>query len=361
MNGRSVSILFLVAALTPLAVTPVFTQIKEVERDEIGAAAPSYERTVEMVELKNAAPRQIEEALKTISRNWNLFPSLQFLACPIPDVGKDVLFLRGYDDEVAPARRVAEFLDGFYPAPSAGISLFRMPLDHISAPAMRLMLLAVSDKAGLGWTPDGFLVFPPGYKGSLFFRGTAAGAKEAREIKEELDRPRYGSIVDMLAGFWGAFRRDLSAHFLAVATYVVSALLLILLHFLLIKLPWLGKRYERCFTLIWTKVLDNVKGRDFAFEVLKSIAATAVESAEQSFRGEVKRDLQAAGVVRPEVKKARAVAIARELMVYRGFNPDDLQVKRVIDNLIEAKVYGLDGTTHSSRTFKKPGGRSTED
>lgn len=301
----------------------------------------AYERTVEMVKLENATPRQMEQSLATLTKNWNLFPSIQFLIFQVPGIEKEVLFLRGYTHEVKRAGRLAELLDGLYPDLPDQADLFRIPLNYVSAPAMREKLLALSRSAGPGWTPDQFLIFPPGRRGSLFFRGTGPEAKRVRELKEELDQPRYESFFDMLTGFWRIFREDISSHFLVVTTYVVSALLLLLLHFLLVNVPWLGKRYERCFTLIWTKILDNVKGRDFAFEVIKSIAETAVESAEQYSLTEVKQGLRSAAEVKPEEKKARAIDIARELLIYRGFKPDDPQVRRMVDDVIEAKVYKL--------------------
>ncbi len=338
MKRRNVPVFLLFAVLLPLFPLAVFPQAGEVKEKTPEMAAPGYERSVEMVELENAAPDEIEAALKAFTRQWQLFPSLQFLASPAPSAGRKLLFLRGYADEVALARKIAEYLDGFYPAPSARLALSRLPLEHVAAPEMRKKLLALSAVADLGWTPDRFLVFPSGSGGSLFFRGSGPEADEVREVKEELDQPRYSTALDLLAGFWRGFRRDFSTHFLTVTTYVVSALLLLLLHFLLVKTPWLGKRYERFFTLIWTKVLDNIKGRDFAFEVIKSIAETAVESAEQSTRAGEEGGLRAAG---EGGKKVRALAIARGLLVYRGFNPDDPQVKRVVEDLIEAKVYKL--------------------
>ena len=119
-----------------------------------------------------------------------------------------------------------------------------------------------------------------------------------------------------------------------MSTYVSAALLLLLVHFILVKLPFLGRIYERWFTLIWTKILDNVRGRDFAYEVIKSLIRTAVLSTEQSAR----RDKACGLAVSAAEKKSRALSVSRDLLRFRGFNPDDPQIKRLTDDLIEAEV-----------------------
>lgn len=318
--------------------SPVFSQSGEVTATEKKPADSNYRRVVKIVILENTNPERMEQTLAGISKIWGLFPSLEYLPHPVPGGEKAVLLLRGYADEVDLAREIAESLDR---AVGASPALFPLPLDHLRAPLMKEKLLDLSRSAGLGWEKEQFLIFPPGSRGSLFFRGGGEEAKKVKELKNALDQPYYGSFLDSWVNFWRVFRRDAASHFITIATYVASALLLILLHFIFINIPWLGKRYEKWFTLIWTKVLDTVKGREFAFEVIKSIAEIAVESTEQYAVGEVKRGLTSGAEVKGEGKKERARSIARELLIYRGFNPDDPQVQRIVDNVIEARIYEL--------------------
>jgi len=194
---------------------------------------------------------------------------------------QELLFLRGRNDEVESARRIAEQLDGLYPAGEDPGPITSLSLTSLSAGSMRDKILALSGQVGLGLAPEQLIIFPDKTGGSLFFRGTASAVSQVREIKKELDQSRHESLSDLIFGFLRGFREDLSVHFLTVSTYAASAVLLLIIHFILIHLPWVGKFYQRWFTLIWTRLINDVKGRGVAFEVIKSLAETAVETVEQ--------------------------------------------------------------------------------
>ena len=302
-----------------------------------------YGRTVELVTLRNAPPAQIEQALRAISRKWGLFPSLDYLTFQFSTDRGNLLLLRGEEEEAARAARVATALDGFFPSPKPASALFRISLSHLSAPAMRDKLLELSRLEEQSWTDDQFLIFPPGPGGSLFFKGTAAEAQTVRELRDELDQPRYETFADMVFGFWRTFRADLSSHFLIVSTYAASALILLLLHFILVHIPFLGKYYERAFTLIWTKIFDNVKGRGFILDVIRKSAVTAVESVEQSVSQKGPAQPRQASAVPPEDKKRRAMAVASGILKFRGINPADPRIRSLVSEEIEAEVYRLEG------------------
>ncbi len=305
------------------------------------APAAGYERVVEIVTLKNAPPARMQQTLKAIGQKWNLFPSLQIYIFQDESAHANLLFVRGYAAEVTLAVQVTGTLDKLFPPAEEGTILSPLPLKYVRAPAMKKKLLELSRTTGLGWQPGQLLIFPPGPSGSLFFNGSAAAAKKAGELKTELDQSYYGSFGDLCGRFWRAFRSDVGDNVITVSTYVISALLLLLLHFLLIKIPGIGRVYERWFTLIWTKLLDGIKGKDFALEVIREITETAVISSEQYSRAEIKSGRKTKADITPAGKKERARRIARQLLAYRGFNPDDPQVKRVVDDIIEAEVYDL--------------------
>jgi len=326
-----------IIALIPLLLflPPVSAPGDEPPPDVFGEPAAAYDRAVVMVTLRNASPDRIRENLALLNRNWGLFPSLQYLPLPVPESDGEILFLRGRQDEVEEAARIAEAMDR---SPAEPPPLAPVPLGHLGGTSMREKLLALARSAGLDLDPEQLLVFPPGPGGSLFFRGRGAEAKQIRDLKTELDQPRYGSPADLASGFYREFRKDLSSHFLTVTTYAASALILLCLHYLLCRIPWLGKKYQRWFTLIWTRLIHDVRGRDFAYEVLKDLARTAADSVEQSSRRPLGSGGPSAAPESPEIKKSRAMAIARDLLVFRGFNPDDPEIKRLVSDLVEAAV-----------------------
>lgn len=331
----------IIALFLLLMLLPGYSSGEETGMDAAGETAAAYDRTVSLVALRNAPPARIREYLLLINRSWGLFPSLQFLEFPVPEGGSELLLLRGREEEVREAARIAEALDRLYPSAAEPEPLAPVPLAHLGGPTMREKLLALARSAGLALQPEQLLVFPPGSSGSLFFRGPAAEAKQVRELKAELDQPRHGSPADLWSGFYREFRKDLSASFLAVATYAASALILLCLHFLLGRVPWLGKIYGRWFTLIWTRLIHDVRGRDFAYEVIKKLVETAVDSVEQLSRRPLATAGSPAVPVSPETKKSRAMAIARDLLVFRGFDPDDPEIQRTVSDLVEAAVYRL--------------------
>lgn len=318
---------------------PAFTRAGQDSPPEAGQAG--YEKQVEVVTLNNIAPARMQQVLQAISRKWNLFPSLQIYAFSDQPAGADLLFLRGYNTEAALARRVAESLDKASPVSARITTISPLPLKYVRAPAMKKRLLELSRTSGLGWQPGQLLIFPPGPSGSLFFVGSSSEARKAGELKSALDQSYYGSFQDLCGRFWRTFRGDISDSIITISTYIISALILLLLHYFLIKIPGIGKIYERWFSLIWTKLLDGIKGRKIALEVIREIAETAVLSSEQYSRTEIKSGRKTPAEISSAGKKERALRIARQLLIYRGFNPDDPQIKQVVDDIIEARVYDL--------------------
>jgi len=338
MLKKSACLILLLTLTSAAPLYPLFSQSGEGDPPEKKPAGSDYQRVVKIIILENIGPAEVEETLSGISKTWGLFPSLEYLSLSLPGAEKEILILRGYAADVTLAEEITSSLDAAHPASAA---LFPLPLENLRAPLMKEKLLELSREAGSGWEEKQFLIFPPGPAGSLFFRGAAPDAKKVKVLKDALDQPQYGSFTDSWVNFWRVFRRDAASHFITISTYFASALILILIHFILIKIPWLGKRYERCFTLVWTKLLDTIKGRDFAFEVIKSITEIAVESAQEYGQDEGGEPVAAGAVPGATSRRERARSIARELLVYRGINPDDPQVERVVDNVINAEILKL--------------------
>lgn len=321
------------------------------EEPGISELAPgSHDRITVPVKLNDSSPEQIEEAIKLLNRNWGLFPSVQFLRFSVSPDGPELLILRGRSDEVEAACRVAQQLDGLLlDAEEADTRLIPLPLYHLSAASMRNKILSLSARAGLAFSPEQLIVFPGLHGGSLFFQGTSSAGNEVREIKKELDQPRHESFLDLILGFFRNFRSDFSVYFLTISTCVASAILLLIIHFILIHIPLVGKFYQRWFTLIWTRLIDDIKGRAFAYEVIKSLVETAVETVEQSGRTMEKTGPPGHRAFTGSKKKIRALAIVRDLLIYRGFDPDNHQVKRIVNDLIESAVFRLNNFPGGNR------------
>ncbi len=297
-------------------------------------AAYLRDGAVEAVRLRYGRAEEIERDLKEIGRSWRIYPSVRFLRYGFP-AGDEALLLFGETGEVRTARMIAEHLDGFYsPAPAAALPLIsRVPLEFSSPERIRKELLEISRSAGLNWEKGDFLIFPPGRRGGLFFLGPAEEARKVGEVTRELDLPRRSGPVDLGLASWHAVRRDFFNHFTTVFTLAVSALALVLLHFALVKIPGLGRRYERWFTLIWTRLLDNVRGRDFALEVIRKIADTAIVAAEK----ETPPPLSSGGERSRPAGGESPLRISRRLLRFRGLDPDDPEVKFALEKFLAAR------------------------
>lgn len=272
----------------------------------------------------------LKESLLAVNQTWGIYPSVRVhVFAPGPDEA-GLLILKGEKDDLALAREIAAALDDLGAAPA----LIPVPLEFRRPAAVKDDLLALARSVGIPWGEDELTVFPPGGGGELFFKGAEEEAELVREIASRLDQSEHASLSDSGWGFLRLFRKDLVSHFLTVSAYAASALLLLLIHFLLVRVPVLGRAYERWFTLIWTKMLDNVRGRDFVYEVLKNLIRTAVLSAEGSVGGEMPAGRAAASAD----LRSRALASARDLLRYRGFDPDDPQIRSLSESLVDAAL-----------------------
>ncbi len=292
--------------------------------------AAAYETALLVVGLKSAPPEAMRDLLKSVGRRWGIFAGLEIMPVVVEGSAGGALIFRGREEETASASQLARALDGFLAPAEAETVLTPIPLDHLSAARMKDLLLGLAASAPFVLSPGQLLIYPEGPAGGLFALGPDAA--RIKTLAGALDQPRYGSTASLLGAFWRDFRADLGRHFLTLSTYLVSALVLLGLHFLLTVLPGIGTLYERSFTLVWTRLLDGIKGRDFAYEILKSLAATAAAAARTEGKGAA---AAAAGTPDPA---GRAWAVGRELLRYRGFDPDDPALGAVFRTLLEAEL-----------------------
>lgn len=286
--------------------------------------------TLTVVGLKSAPPEAMRDLLKNVGRRWGLFAGLEIMPVAVEGSAGGALIFRGREEEAASASQLARALDGFLAPAEAEAVLDPIPLEHLSAARMKELLLGLAASAPFGLSPGQLLIYPEGPAGGLFVLGPDAA--RIKTLAGAFDQPRYGSTASLLGAFWREFRADLGRHFLTLSTYLVSALILLGLHFLLTVLPGIGTLYGRSFTLVWTRLLDGIKGRDFAYEILKSLAATAAAAARTSGNAAT---APAAGIPDPA---ERAWAVGRKLLRYRGFDPDDPALGAVFRTLLEAEL-----------------------
>jgi len=295
------------------------------------AALP--DREVEIVVLKASSPEAVKETLSSVGARWGLFAGMDLLPVSGPEPGEGALLFRGREEQVELAVRLARGLDGLLPPAAAPVRLVPVPLEHVGPAAMKEMLLRLRERAGLSADGARLVIFPGESRGNLFFLGSAEDAARLVPLARALDEPRFAGFADGLRGFWREFRVDAERHFIALSTYLAAALALLLLHLLLTVVPGVGPLYRRWFDLIWTRLLDGIKGRDFVYEVLRRLAETAVAAA----RNEPAPP--ASGAVRDvEALRRRALTNCRELMRLRGLDPGRSDLRGLAEKFVDAAL-----------------------
>ena len=181
-----------------------FSPAVEEDPGRIELPEAAYDRTVALVALRRVGPERIRENLALLNRNWGIFPTLQYLELPVGEGGGELLFLRGRQEEVAQAARIAEEMDRIYPGPTDPVTLSPIPLGHLSGPTMRKQLLALSRESGLELKPEQLLLFPPVQEIHVVcvrIKSVIAQPGLLRREYEQEDRKRYEEYDYCKGGF----------------------------------------------------------------------------------------------------------------------------------------------------------------
>jgi len=320
-----------------LAVPVLAAGLRAAPASAVEAVPPSAlpDREVEIVVLKASSPEAVKETLAGVGARWGLFAGMDILPVTGPAPGSGALLVRGREEQVDLAVRLARGLDGLLPPAAVSSRLVPVPLEHVGPAAMKEMLLLLWERAGLPADGPRLVIFPGESRGNLFFLGSAEEAARIASLARALDEPRFAGVADNFRGFWREFRSDLERHFIALSTYLAAALALLGLHLLLTVVPGLGPIYRRWFDLVWTRLLDGIKGRDFVYEVLRRLAETAVAAARNEPFPPPSGSAGDGGDLR-----RRALANCRELMRLRGLDPNRSDLRGLAEQFVDAALSG---------------------
>jgi hypothetical protein len=119
---------------------------------------------------------------------------------------------------------------------------------------------------------------------------------------------------------------------------VLSALILLILHAVLSRLPFIGKRYRRSFRLFWEKLFASFKGKDLAWEIIKAAAELGVSASAEPAGEEQRRRAAAGAPAFDQERRSRAMAIAAGYARWRGLDPESPDVNRLLEAAVDSEA-----------------------
>ena len=225
------------------------------DRDLATQFAPE---SVDVVILNSADAGQVEESLKALFSRFKMHPRYTLAVYPLPGEKKPrLVFMRGKDVDVSLVKKALTAMDeaARLGAPEArGPSLMRVDLGELSAEEMKSRIVETARRAKLLLGENDFLVYPNGATGSLFFIGDPELSARVTEMSKGLDRPEPPDMLARAKIYARQIGAETVKSFGGLFSTLLSALVLILLHLVLCRLPFLGRRYQRSFKLFWEKL-----------------------------------------------------------------------------------------------------------
>jgi hypothetical protein len=308
----------------------------------LSAAPAGHERDLvtqlpaEVVECVVAArldAAHAEGLLKELFQRLRMRPRYTLAVFPLPgDDRARLVFIRGKDADVALVKKALVAMDAASPAAAAEME--RVPLMRVetgpAGPAeMRRRIVAAAARARLPVEGKDLFIHPEGAEGGLFFTGPAALQARVAELAEGLGKNPPPGPADAARDWLLGLGRETARSFGGLLSAALSAAAVLLLHLLLCRLPRLGARYRRSFRLFWEKLFASFKGKDLAWEIIKAAAefgAAAALPAPERMRGAAP-------------PRARALDAARRYARWRGIDPDEPEVRGLLDAAVDAEVH----------------------
>ena len=313
--------------------TNLFGQHEGFPGEEKTRVDPAAEVIEHVVMYNIEADLAISETRKLIKK-MAIHPRVTMHRYSPPDSDRQIVFIKGSSKDVNTVKSVLSVIDG-----RSGRSLYitRFPLLKASAEKMKERLLDMAGIADIDVTEDQFIVYPSRGRGSLFFIGRQAVGDELQEIRKEFDKERHVSAREALLGYLEDFHNSLISSLGKVLVYLFLALILISVHYTLTVLPGVGRVYERFFTAIWSKLIADFKGRDFALAIIRAAAEVAAKAAEGK-ESETRRRMEPGKLPSPEDIKLIAREKALVYLEYRGIDTRDKRVGKLLDTFIDAAM-----------------------
>ena len=317
------------------------------ERD-LAAPQPAGERdlaaqlaveSVDVVIMNSLDAGRSEEMLKMLFSQFRVRPRYALAVFPLPGEKKPrLVFVRGKDVDVALVKKVLTAMDeaSRLGAPETkGPALMRVELKEVRAAEMKRRLVEAAARAKLLLGEEDFFIYPGGETGSLFFIGDPELAARVTEMSKGLDRAEPAGALERAKIYASQLCGETVKAFGGFFSTVLSALILLLLHLILCRLPFLGRRYRRSFRLFWEKLFASFKGQDLAWEIIKTAAELGVASS----AGLVGRSREGAPAAAPwPASRERAMKVAREYVRWRGINAESPEVRALLEAAIDAEA-----------------------
>lgn len=290
---------------------------------------------VDVVILNSVDAGRVEGLLKAVFSQLRMHPRYSLAVQPLPGEKRPRLaFIRGRDADVALVKKALTAVDeaSRLGAPEAkGPSLMRVDLGDLGAAEMRRRLVEAARRAKLLLGENDFIMYPDGAAGSLFFIGDPELSARVAEMSKGLDRPEPPDARARLKTYACRLWDETVKSFAGLFSTLLSALILVLLHLVLCRLPLMGKRYRESFKLFWEQLFASFKGQDLALEIIKAAAGFGYASSAGRFAGAAR----AAGGVAP---KDRAMEVARKYVRWRGLDADSPEIKSLLEAAIDAEA-----------------------
>lgn len=313
----------------------------------IGAQIPSDDRQigsqlplegVDYVVLSRLDASGIGQMLQGLFDQLKMKPSYRLAVYPLPGETKPrLLFIKGREADVALVKKIVGAMETAAEGGAEMPAVLRLESKSVSAAEMRKRLLDSFSRAGIPLREADLLLYPAGAAGSLFFIGSQELSARVAEMSKGLDRETPPGRTDLAKAYARQLCDETVKAFGTLFSTALSAVILIVLHSILSRLPFVGKRYRRSFKLFWEKLFASFKGKDLAWEIIKAAAELGVASAGVVGPAAPREAVggAASAALGPE-KKARAMAVACAYARYRGVDPDRPEMRKLLEAAVDA-------------------------
>jgi hypothetical protein len=279
-----------------------------------------------------------EELLKGLFERLRMHPRYALAVFPLPgDDRARLVFIRGKDADVVLVRKALAAMDE---AASLGVpeaerkGVMRVESGAAGPAEMERRIVAAAARAGLPLADRDFFIYPEGPAGSLFFIGAPGLAARVTELSGGLAAAPPPAPSARARAWLLQIVAETAKSFAGLLSTAASAASLLLLHAILCRLPFLGKRYRRSFRLFWEKLFASFKGKDLAWEIIRAAAELGVAASTLPVPGGLRAPAGGAG----DSARERALSVARAYVAWRGIDPDATPIRGLLDAAVDAEA-----------------------
>jgi hypothetical protein len=199
----------------------------------------------------------------------------------------------------------------------------------LSPSQLKSELLSAGSRLGLHISAGDFIVCP----GTLIYAGNPCHTALLKELGAALDRARAPWSRPMLRHYARDCLFETGKDTISLLSIIFSALVIILLHLLLSRIPVIGNRYRRSFHLFWENLFASFKGKDLAWEIIRTAADLGVAA---SMPDGIEKTTSTRGL-RAD-RKRQSLDLAGDYLAWRGVDIKQKGVGRILETAVEAAL-----------------------